>query len=86
VIYADVKNPTVQNSCKIYPNPANTELTVLRKNAQTEIIGVYNLVGSEVLKLNKFDTKVDISTIPSGMYILKMQTDHEEEAISFIKK
>ena len=85
-IYLDVKNPSVQNKCEIYPNPASTELTVLRKNAQTEIIGVYNLLGSEVLRLNKFDNQVDISSIPSGMYIIKMQTDHEVEAISFIKK
>jgi len=85
-IYSDVKNPTIQNSCKIYPNPASNKLSVIRKNAQTELIGIYNLVGSEVMKLNKTAEQVDISTLQSGMYFIKTQTDHEVDTISFIKK
>jgi len=85
-IYSDVKNPTVQNNCSIYPNPATSKLSVIRKNAQTELIGVYNLIGSEVMKLNKSADQVDISNLQSGMYFIKTQTNHEVETISFIKK
>ena len=85
-VYTDVKNVTVQNNCRIYPNPASSKLSVIRKNAQTELIGVYNLVGSEVMKLNKSADQVDISNLQSGMYFIKTQTNHEVETISFIKK
>ena len=85
-VYSDVKNPTVQNNCKIYPNPASNKLSVIRKNVQTELIGVYNLVGSEVMKLNKSADQVDISKLQSGMYFIKTQTNNEVETISFIKK
>ena len=85
-VYTDVKNATVQNNCRIYPNPASSKLSVIRKNAQTELIGVYNLVGSEVMKLNKTADQIDISNLQSGMYFIKTQTNHEVETISFIKK
>jgi len=85
-VYTDVKNATVQNNCRIYPNPASSKLSIIRKNAQTKLIGVYNLVGSEVMKLNKSAEQVDISKLQSGMYFIKTQTDHEVETISFIKK
>jgi hypothetical protein len=81
-----VNNPTVQNSCKIYPNPATTKITVIRKDSKTELTGIYNLVGSEVMKVNSSDNQVDISALPSGMYFLKTMTDHAVETISFIKK
>ena len=81
-----VNNPTVQNSIKIYPNPATTKLSIVRKDAQTTLTGIYNLVGSEVLKVNSSDNQVDISALPSGMYFLKTMADHAVETISFIKK
>jgi len=84
--YTDVKNPAVQPNCKIYPNPASSKLSVIRKNAGTELMGVYNLVGGEVMKLNKSADQVDISKLQSGMYFIKTQTNHEVETISFIKK
>jgi len=84
--YTDVKSPSVQPNCKIYPNPASSRISVIRKNAGTELVGVYNLVGGEVMKLNKSADQVDISKLQSGMYFIKTQTNHEVETISFIKK
>jgi hypothetical protein len=81
-----IYNPTVQNSCKIYPNPATNSLTVIRRDSKTELTGIYNLVGSEVLRVNKSDNQVDISSLPSGMYFIKTLTDHTVQTISFIKK
>ena len=85
-VLTDVTNPSVQPNCEIYPNPASSNLSVIRKNAQTELMGIYNLVGSEVMKLNKSAEQVDISKLQSGMYFIKTQTNHEVETISFIKK
>ena len=81
-----VNNPTVQSSCSIFPNPATNKLSIVRKYAQTTLLGIYNLVGLEVVKLNSLADQVDISTLPSGMYFIKTQTQHEVETISFIKK
>jgi len=81
-----VHNPSAPNSCKVYPNPASDKLSIVRKNAQTELVGIFNLVGSEVMKLNNPDNQVDISSLPSGMYFIKVKTNQELETISFIKK
>jgi len=86
LIETEVFNPSVQNSCKVYPNPATSELSIFRKDEKTSLIGIYNLVGSQVLKLNGSATQVDISSLPSGMYFIKTQTDHQVDNISFIKK
>jgi len=86
VIGTEVFNPSVQNSCKVYPNPAALELSIIRKDEKTSLIGIYNLLGSLVMKLNSSASQVDISSLPSGMYFIKAQTDHQVDNISFIKK
>jgi hypothetical protein len=85
-VLSAVRTPSLENQCRIYPNPVTDELSVVRKNNQTELVGVYNLVGAEVMKLKKMDQRVNVSSLPAGMYFVKMQTDHEVETISFIKK
>ncbi|MHB9142039.1 MAG: T9SS type A sorting domain-containing protein, partial [Paludibacter sp.] len=81
-----LNNPSSPNSCKVYPNPASNKLSIVRKNAQTELIGIYNLVGREVMELNKMDNLLDISSLTSGMYFIKVKTNKELETISFMKK
>jgi hypothetical protein len=81
-----LNNPSSPNSCKVYPNPASNKLSIVRKNAQTELIGIYKRVGREVMELNKMDNLLDISSLTSGMYFIKVKTNKELETISFMKK
>jgi len=80
-----IMNVTSEGKCKIYPNPVSTKLSVLKENPKTELIGIYNILGREVLKLNKFDTQVDVSALGPGMYLMKTETDRTIQNFSFIK-
>ncbi|MDD4991017.1 MAG: T9SS type A sorting domain-containing protein [Paludibacter sp.] len=79
--------PTVKSEgkCKVYPNPAKNRLSVLRENPNTELIGIYNTVGRELIKPNKFDSQVDISSLNPGMYFMRTETDRTFQTISFVK-
>lgn len=74
-----------KENCKVFPNPASTKLSVLRENLQTKLIGIYNTLGSELVKLNKFDSQIDISALSPGMYFMRTETDRIFQNISFIK-
>lgn len=80
-----VKKVSADGKCNIFPNPATNKLSVNRVNMQTALLGIYNSLGSEVLKPNKFDSQVDISSLKPGMYFLRTETDKNIQNISFIK-
>ncbi|HEY6915861.1 MAG TPA: sugar-binding domain-containing protein [Paludibacter sp.] len=85
-VISAIQNPTVENSFKIYPNPAKNILRISRRNPQTELIGVYNVTGNKVMKLNKMDSQVNISSLQPGVYFIKTETDHQVATASFVKK
>lgn len=85
-ILSAVNTPKTQNNCKIYPNPVTDKLSVIKKNDQTKLVGIYNLIGCEVMKLNITDNQVDVSSLSSGVYFIKSNTEGETETISFMKK
>jgi hypothetical protein len=78
-------NVSASSNCKVFPNPATSKLSVSRESIQTALIGIYNSLGREVLKPNKFDSQVDISSLKPGMYFLRTETDKSVQNISFIK-
>lgn len=62
-----------RNSLQVYPNPATDMLTVNTGKADAQAIRLYNIAG--VLVFEKQNTsgieRIDVSTLPSGMYILQ---------------
>ncbi|HXS36130.1 MAG TPA: T9SS type A sorting domain-containing protein [Flavipsychrobacter sp.] len=65
---------------KLYPNPANTSITISAdNNVEFKDIVILNSVGAVVYRENSaaFKTKnIDISTLPSGAYIMKVNTSN----------
>ncbi len=68
------------NSVKIYPNPANSFITV--ESSSTLISSTFKLVditGKEVLnkKINSSYTRIDIQRLPKGIYIYHVVNEKE---------
>lgn len=80
-----VINISADGKCKVFPNPATNKLSVSRENIRTTLTGIYNNLGREVLKPNKFDSQVDISSLKPGVYFLKTETGKFVQNITFIK-
>lgn len=56
---------------RIYPNPALNELNILVEDYKET--GIYDMLGNKVFASS--DSKIDISTLPSGMYHVKISTE-----------
>ncbi len=73
---APVSNNTLQ--CTIFPNPANTSITVaVSTNQNTMYYAVYNLLGSKITE-GTFKGKtcnIDVSSFPAGVYLLKVNNE-----------
>ncbi len=79
VTYIGVNDlPIADSELLIYPNPANETVTITAENL-TEI-AVTNLLG-EVVQSSKFKVQsntatIDISKLPQGIYLLRVQTNN----------
>jgi len=77
-------------SVSVYPNPATDFLTVNSKD-QVQDFRVYNLLGAEVLtgrfsNMKNASNQVDISTLPSGVYVLELVSETGSGRVKFTKQ
>ena len=69
------------DNVSMYPNPANTELTISLNTIQgTSIATIYNIMGEEVLVENLSSTtnELNISNLNSGVYFVKVMNNGKE--------
>ena len=57
---------------RMYPNPANgvVKFTTVSKDALE--VSIYDLLGKEVMPLQNVQTELNISSLTTGMYFIKM--------------
>ena len=60
---------------KVFPNPTNDILNVSISELKPNSISLSNIQGQELYYSDFFHERIDISGLPSGMYILTLQTD-----------
>jgi len=80
-----VRPVTENQKCTVFPNPTSGYLSVIRNNPNTSLLGIYNTLGCEVIRLNQYDSKIDVSGLCKGLYFLQAQTDLAIQNIAFIK-
>lgn len=72
-----------------YPNPTKDIVNVLiNKEFEKASIEIYNLVGQhfQSKEVKYRSTPISLENYPSGIYILKINTDNQTESIKIIKK
>ena len=80
-----VQEIRAQNQYSIYPNPATNQVTIQGNNTPSNI-RVINLAGQEVVNVNNTNN-VNITTLPTGNYILKItDLNSKEETHKLTKK
>lgn len=70
-----------------YPNPASTEVNF--KGTETiNSISIYTVLGQLIKteNVNAKETSIDISTLPSGNFFFKVETDSSLNTVKIIKK
>ncbi|MBC8465654.1 T9SS type A sorting domain-containing protein, partial [bacterium] len=78
--------PAPQTECSIYPNPASTHITV-----ETQVpsqLSILNLNGLELLKqpITEPKTIIDISSLPNGVYFVRVMGEKTVRVGKFIKQ
>ncbi len=78
-----VKEPGM-SSISVYPNPASHTINIAGNIANSEIT-VFNSVGQIVLN-RKYDSQVDISMLPPGIYLLQVSNEGLVSGITKFQK
>ena len=76
------------NYFSIYPNPANSILNIeTKKTIEVTSVNIYNTLGQVVLVIpNAQQTKsVDVSSLKTGNYFLKINSDKGTSSVKFVK-
>jgi len=73
-----INENTEINYFDIFPNPADNLLNIVRRNESKARIDIYNYIGVLVqsLEFNEKETAINIATLSSGIYFIKI-TDHK---------
>ncbi len=84
----DVMAEATEAVAKVYPNPAVSTVEVVAP-ADIKNITVYSLSGAqsavEILSVDSNKAMVDVSVLPAGMYIMKIDSE-ESLTVKFVKK
>jgi len=64
------------NLVTIYPNPAKYYVNI-KSEQPIKLVELYNQTGKLVLLKSNFDGKIDVSILPSGVYIIKVHIENE---------
>lgn len=75
---------------KISPNPANDYLNIDASTNEIKSLFIYNQLGQLVIEKHNInlssDYKVDINTLPVGLYYISLQSDNNTFTDKFIKQ
>jgi hypothetical protein len=71
---------TDEQQISIYPNPTTGELKIDNGELRIENIFVFDMVGKKVMEHKGENVtlhKIDLSTLPTGVYFVRIQTANE---------
>lgn len=71
----------------MYPNPASEKLT-LRADVTIDNVQLFNVLGKNVMNvsINDNNTSIDVSSLSTGIYILKYSSDNKVGTMKFVKQ
>lgn len=77
-----------KNSLVIYPNPANSEITLQYPGNRNIVVEFISVEGKQMLrvKMDQPSTTLDISTWPTGIYLVKILSKDEILIRRFVKE
>ncbi len=86
-VVLNIKENTLFTDVKIYPNPiSSNHLNILSNQDLT--IQVFNILGKQVLthSVTKNKTKINVSSLNTGIYLIRLSSDDGSTTRKFIKQ
>ena len=77
-----------ETNLKVYPNPASEYLVIEGIGLKKLSFIIYNIVGQAVItgNLDNNYSKINISSLNSGIYFIKLKIEDKTKTIKFIKR
>jgi autotransporter-associated beta strand protein len=69
----------------VYPNPAGDFIMIDLPEAGIHRINILNMAGNAVLETKAFQGRIDISSLPQGMYLLQLKQIEKVRIYKFVK-
>ncbi len=85
ITYVGVQEIVSVSGFTVYPNPASAFINL--KSDTAGELRIYNIQGSlmDAYEVQKGDQRINISTLPSGIYFLRLHTDNKVVTVKLIK-
>ena len=86
ILIDGINEPNVSNF-KIYPNPGNDIVKVVRSTSENGQINIYNNLGAwiKTFEISGTESEINVSSLSAGVYIIKLTTNQEISHQKFIK-
>lgn len=66
----------------VKPNPASDVLFIENTTGTASTVAIYNVTGAKVMEQNfEANTRLDVATLPRGMYIVRLQSEDTDSVI-----
>jgi hypothetical protein len=77
-----------QTAVSLFPNPAANELRIKNAEIRIESVEIYNVLGEKVFSqtTNAREEKINVSSLPPGIYFVKVKSEKEERVAKFVKQ
>ena len=89
-ISVGIKNINTAQYVSVYPNPSSGEIQVISNQCSVSSIEIYNLLGEKVytspFTVNRSPITINVSDLPSGVYVIEVITDKGIEVRKFKKE
>lgn len=70
----------------VYPNPV-ADILHIKTEAKVQAITISNLMGQSILELNDpSENQLDLSSLPNGIYLLRLKSDRGRSVIKIVKE
>lgn len=73
-----------EKNLSIYPNPATDYINIINVKHQIEKVVIFDLSGKQMISDNK--QRINVSKLPSGVYLLSVKTENGLKNFKFIKQ
>lgn len=79
-----VKNEPLK-SLRIFPNPTSTVINLRGNIGFVDKIEIYSITGQQVKRIESNFSEIDVKTIETDVYFLKISNKEQQKIIKFIK-
>lgn len=81
-----VNEVELNNSFKMYPNPASQQVTLTASNGVLNTVAVYDVTGKVVIaqNVNAITTQINVASLPKGIYMVEVKSTEGVEVEKLI--